>query len=118
MGSDGLIIRYDGSKWTRVTSAFPYQSVNKIRGVYSSAKDKLTLLVSDSNYSSTWGHRVQVFSYHHGLKKWFGPILLRKSVLNTVDQLNDIGGKDLSNLWMVGQVRVGGRNKAWAVTFK
>ena len=47
-----------------------------------------------------------------------GPILLRKSAYNAQNHLKDIGGSDLSNLWLVGKIRVGGRDKGWAVTFK
>ena len=118
VGDIGFLMRYDGVKWNRVNNAIANQTLHKIRSVYTSAQDKLTLIVSDSNLGGGIGYRVMVHTYHHVTKKWTGPIVLHKSTFFSIDRIVAMGGKDLSDLWLVGQIRASGKNMGWIVTFK
>lgn len=119
VGSGGMILRYDGTKWVRISNAFSSQNYYTIHSVWSSPKEKVTFFAASYNTWGSSGHRVRIFTYNHALKRWFGPTTLRYSQSNSPDYIHDLGGTDLNNFWGVGQIRHGSgsstRTKAWVI---
>jgi len=106
VGSKGMILRFDGKKWSKLTNVSQYQSYYNFTAVYSSLKDKLTTLVGYYDSSSSNKRRVHLFSYNHTLKRWFGPIPIAETPYQSPDLILDVGGQGYNDLWMVGQRQV------------
>jgi hypothetical protein len=54
-----------------------------------------------------------IVNYNADLKRWYGPFTLANpGSSNYGDGVNDIGGKDYSGLWAVGQQLVGSGSTA------
>ena len=108
VGSQGMILRYNGKVWDKVTGVIPSPSSTHFTAVYSSAKDKLTTLAAYRNSGGSKGHKVQLFNYNHDLKVWFGPINLSETAYGTPDYVLAMGGKGYTDLWLVGQRQITG----------
>ena len=111
VGTSGLILRYDGSKWTRITGAWSSQNSYDITAVYGSDKEQLVSLVT-SRTSIFSGRRVQLFSYNMELDKWMPPLTLSQASWQAQDKVNDMAGQDYNPLWLVGTKRTGSGSSA------
>ena len=121
VGTAGLVLRHDGSAWSRVTNTIVNKSDHDLTAVYSSAKDKLTsVAVTYKQGINSVGRKIYLFNYNHDLKKWFGPVLLLEVPGSHDDQVHDIGGKDYGGLWLVGhrKDKTSGKVSGWMLQLK
>lgn len=116
-GSGGMILHYDGKKWTRVSNVIPSQTAYTFYGVFSSKKDGVAVLAAYANGYGNNGQVVRLFAYNTTLDAWLSPVTLSQAPYNTPNALLDIAGTDLQNLTLVGQRRVSGSQgiEGWIV---
>ena len=103
VGSKGMILRYDGKSWGKLSNVIPSQAYYDFTAVYTSAASKLTTVVGHYDSSSSKVRRVRLFNYNHTLKRWFGPITIAETPYQSPDFILDVGGQGYNDLWMVGQ---------------
>jgi len=115
VGTGGMVLHYDGKKWSRLFKIFPYQDYYTFSGVFSSRKDHTVVFASYVEAMS--GHAVRLFTFNTKLNTWFGPITLSTAPRNTPNVLYDIAGTTLSGLTFVGQRKEtnGQRVQGWIV---
>jgi hypothetical protein len=122
VGSSGILLQWDGFKWTRLSSAIAMQAGYNFTAVYSSPADKLVTVAATSWAGS--GRWVDLFNFNRELNRWLGPIgLVAPANNNNQDELRDIGGQGYGNLWAVGQRLVPSmmgqaRLQGWVVQLK
>lgn len=119
-GSRGMIIHYDGSKWSKISNAISNQSAYSVSAVYPWPSEKLVIFALQR---TSWGGTyVYVLVYNTAQKKWYGPTQIRRSGYGSNDWIYDIDGAAPDNLWMVGRRRVGSgssaRTDGWLLQFK
>ncbi len=102
VGTKGLIMRFDGSKWKSLTSVLKNQTSYSFDAVYASPKDKLTTFAAHTD--STSGRTLALFNYNGDLDRWLGPMIIHPpGSKNFKDIVRDIDGTGYTNLWMVGR---------------
>jgi hypothetical protein len=122
VGGSGLLLRWDGTKWNRLTGVVSSQSSYTFTAVFSSPSDGLTTVAATSSFNGRWVH---LFNYNQALSRWLGPIVLvNPSGSNNQDEVRDLGGQGYGGLFAVGVRQSGSssgatpRNLAWAVQLK
>ena len=108
VGEQGLVLRYDGSGWTRVSIpslANPGQSSYTFRGVY--GHGDLRILVGERDDNGQYLDLVAV-AYNHKLARWFPPRVALYTTYADPNKasyrFNDVGGPSLSELYVVGSI--------------
>ncbi|MCA9666374.1 MAG: hypothetical protein KC503_12325, partial [Myxococcales bacterium] len=122
VGTNGLVVAYDGSGWTRDNNVVTAQNTYDFDAVFSHPADNLVTIAA---HRDAGGNRTVVFfNYNRALKRWFGPITVR-TFTGTVRSgyIADMGGEGYSNMWLVGRrpQSLGGVNasyRAWVLHLK
>ena len=120
VGTIGTILRYDGLKWTKIsTNVASNLSYYSLDAGYTSPADKLVIIAAHRD--GTGGRYVSVYTYNSDLFRWFGPITIVSPANNNfTDEVRDVGGQSLADLYMVG-TRVSGsplRPQGWILQLK
>jgi len=101
VGSAGLIMHYDGAKWSSITGKIKNQTTYSFDAVYSSAAAKLTTVVGHQD--TLTGRAIVLFNYNSHLDRWLGPVVIHSAGKgNFKDYARDIDGTGYANLWIVG----------------
>ena len=102
VGELGLILRFDGSSWSRVTGA-PDQATIDWSAVWSDGQ-----VAVFSGVQSMAGLRwVLLARYHIQAKRWSSIYTLGSFGLGSISRINDIGGFTPDGLWLVGERNTG-----------
>jgi hypothetical protein len=107
VGSSGLILRYDGSGWSKITGAVSSQTSLTFTAVYSAPAEHLLTVAAFAGNPN--GRSVRIYNYNRALGRWLGPINVASPTgSNVSDEIRDIGGVGYGNLWLVGQRQIQG----------
>ncbi|MFH1131191.1 MAG: hypothetical protein V1754_07640, partial [Pseudomonadota bacterium] len=101
VGTNGMIIHFDGVDWKKVENIFASQASYNFDAVFASLADNLVTIVGHRRNLNTT--TVSVLNYDSALKRWSGPIVIEQ-MADTIGNLRiyDMGGSGYSDLWMVG----------------
>lgn len=103
VGDDGIVLRYDGVRWSEVKGLPADIADYTLTAAYSSTTTPLVLLVGFSN--SLAGRRIAVFGYHRDLQRGAGPLVvdtLSGLTIGDPGMLVHVGGSEPDQLWLVG----------------
>ena len=101
VGSKGLIMWFDGTKWSGLANVIQNQTTYSFDAVFSSPASKLVTIVGRQD--SLTGRALVLFNYNSLLKRWLGPVVIHNAgTSNFMDFGRDINGTGYANLWIVG----------------
>jgi hypothetical protein len=118
VGTYGLLLHFDGSRWQRLEQQFPQQDDYDLTAVYSEQAEGLTTVVGQR--FSGGNRQPVIFNRNAALGRWFGPIALTDNSIDGGAGVRDLGGDGYGDLWIVGHRPTGenGRKTAWALVLK
>jgi len=118
VGSAGMIIHFDGKKWTALKNVVHRQTDLSFSAVFTDVKEKITILAAAGKGSQ--GIDISLYVYNHKTATWYGPSRVATNA-GSGTFIYDMAGPSLSNLWMVGahkELGWGERERGWILRLK